>query len=62
MLGVQRTSVSICAHTLQTSGLIKYSRGKIEILNRQGIEECACECYAIIRQQIDKAMPLTRSA
>jgi CRP-like cAMP-binding protein len=45
MIGVQRTTVSLCAHTLQKSGLIQYSRGKIKILDRKGIEECACECY-----------------
>ena len=55
MLGVQRTSVSMCAHTLQKSGLIQYSRGKIKILNRAGLEECACECYAAIRERIEKA-------
>jgi CRP-like cAMP-binding protein len=53
MLGVRRTSVSLCAHALQKSGLIQYSRGKIKIQNRKGLEECACECYAAIREQID---------
>ena len=38
---------------MQESGLIRYSRGRITILNRKGIEECACECYSVIRQQID---------
>ena len=54
MLGVRRTSVSLCAHTLQKSGLIKYAR--IEILNRDGLIECACECYAAIRERIDSAV------
>jgi CRP-like cAMP-binding protein len=53
MLGVQRTSVSLCAHTLQKSGLIQYARGKIKIQDRKGLEECACECYAAIRERID---------
>ncbi len=57
MLGVQRSSVSLCAHTLQESGLIRYSRGRITILNRKGIEECACECYSVIRQLIDSVFP-----
>jgi len=56
MLGVQRTSVTITAHALQKSGLIRYSRGKIEILDRHGIEECACECYAVLRREIDQAV------
>ncbi len=57
MLGVQRTSVSLSAHKLQDSGLIDYSRGRITIINRAGIEECACECYAAIRGETDKAIP-----
>ena len=57
MLGVQRTSVSLSAHTLQKIGLIQYTRGKIKILNRGAIEECACECYAVIREFIDKTLP-----
>jgi CRP-like cAMP-binding protein len=57
MLGVQRTSVSLAAHELQKSGLIQYSRGKIKIVDRDGLEECACECYAAIRQRIDSAVP-----
>ena len=60
MLGVQRSSVSLCAHTLQESGLIRYSRGRIKILNRRSIEECACECYSVIRRQIDSAFPPER--
>jgi CRP-like cAMP-binding protein len=57
MLGVQRTSVSLCAHALQDAGLIEYSRGRITILDRAGVEECACECYAVIRRETDKAIP-----
>jgi CRP-like cAMP-binding protein len=53
MLGVRRTSVSLSAHALQKSGLIQYVRGKITINNRKGLEECACECYAAIRERID---------
>jgi CRP-like cAMP-binding protein len=51
MLGVQRTSVSITAHTLQRSGFIRYRRGRIEILNRQGLEEGACECYRVLNKK-----------
>jgi CRP-like cAMP-binding protein len=57
MLGVQRTSVSLCAHKLQDAGLIEYSRGRITIINRSAIEECACECYSLIRGETDKAIP-----
>jgi Crp-like helix-turn-helix domain len=45
MLGVRRASVTKVAHTLQAVGLIKYSRGKIQILNAPGPQNNACECY-----------------
>ena len=40
------TLASLCARTLQNSGLIQYRRGKITVIGRKGLEECACECYA----------------
>ena len=45
MLGVRRTSVSLAAHTIQQSGLVKCKRGLIRILNVKGLREGACECY-----------------
>jgi CRP-like cAMP-binding protein len=60
MLGVQRTSVSLAAHTLQQSGLIEYRRGKIKIVDREGLEECACECYSVIRDRINRTIPSLR--
>ncbi|WP_158672132.1 Crp/Fnr family transcriptional regulator [Bradyrhizobium guangdongense] len=51
MLGVQRTSVTTVARTLQEAGMVKYARGKIEILNVDGLREGACECYETIKQQ-----------
>jgi hypothetical protein len=56
MLGVQRNSVSLCANTLQHAGFIKYSRGKIDILNRGGLEEATCECYQVIRERLDQVV------
>ena len=53
MLGVQRGSVTVVAHTLQQAGMIKYARGKIQILNLEGMREIACECYEATRAQID---------
>jgi CRP-like cAMP-binding protein len=50
MLGVTRTSVSIIAGELQKSGLIKYSRGMITILDRKGLEGHTCTCYNIIQR------------
>jgi CRP-like cAMP-binding protein len=56
MLGVRRNTVSIEAHALQQAGLIRYSRGHITILNREGLEDCACECYSTIRAETDHFM------
>jgi CRP-like cAMP-binding protein len=49
MLGATRPTVSIAARTLQNAGLIRYQRGAITILDRRGLLEAACECYAIIQ-------------
>jgi CRP-like cAMP-binding protein len=51
MLGVRRTSVTVVAHTLQAAGLIKYSRGRIQILDTDGLQDCACECYGTVKAQ-----------
>jgi len=51
MLGVQRTTVTSAARTLQAAGLITYARGTIEIVNRKGLEEAVCECYAVVKQK-----------
>jgi CRP-like cAMP-binding protein len=51
MLGVRRTSVTVVAHTLQAAGLIKYARGKIQILNTEGLQDSACECYGTVKAQ-----------
>jgi Mn-dependent DtxR family transcriptional regulator len=50
MLGVQRTSVTVVAHTLQSAGLIKYSRGKIQILDAEALHDSACECYETVKR------------
>jgi CRP-like cAMP-binding protein len=56
MLGEQRPTVNLAGTTLQRAGLIKYSRGKISIEDRAGLEASACECYAFIRKQFDTAL------
>lgn len=54
MLGARRTSVTLAAGTLQRSGLIKYHRGHIHILDHEGLESTACECYPIVRDLVAK--------
>lgn len=50
MLGVQRTTVTGIASQLQARGAIRYSRGRIRILDRGSLESCACECYGAIQE------------
>jgi CRP-like cAMP-binding protein len=54
MLGVHRPSVSIAANTLQKAGLIHYSRGHMQILDPEGLEAGACECYGLMEQQMNR--------
>ena len=54
MLGVRRVSVTGVLRLLQDKDLIKNSRGKITILNRQGLEELSCECYRKCRDEFDQ--------
>jgi hypothetical protein len=51
MLGVHRPSVSIAAGTLQRAGLIKYTRGRISVLDRARLEEASCECYRVVAEE-----------
>ena len=52
LLGIHRPSVTIVARTLQSAGLISYSRGLITITDRKGLEEATCECYDMVRQAL----------
>jgi CRP-like cAMP-binding protein len=49
MLGSRRTTVTAAAGTLQRKGLIRYSRGRIHIVDAAGLEGVACECYPTVR-------------
>jgi CRP-like cAMP-binding protein len=60
MLGVRRPTVTVVAHMLQKAGLIRYHRGRIEVIDRPGLEMRACECYEIIRKNTRNVMPLPR--
>ena len=54
MLGIRRAGVTEVAATLQRAGLIRYTRGRVTILNRRGLEKMACECYATVREEFDR--------
>lgn len=56
-LGVRREGVTEAARRLQDMGLIRYSRGRISIVDRKGLERQACECYAVVRREYDRLLP-----
>lgn len=58
MLGVRRASVTVAAGMLQKAGLISYQRGRIKVINRPALEQAACECYEVIRQEYDRLLPI----
>jgi CRP-like cAMP-binding protein len=57
MLGVRRSGVTEAALKLQDAGLIRYSHGHIEVLNRPGLEARVCECYTVVRREFDRLLP-----
>jgi CRP-like cAMP-binding protein len=57
MLGVRREGVTEAAGHLQQAGLIRYQRGHITALDRAGIEQRSCECYAVVKKEYDRLLP-----
>ncbi|MEO8738657.1 MAG: Crp/Fnr family transcriptional regulator [Casimicrobiaceae bacterium] len=56
MLGVRREGVTEAAGKLQRAGLIRYTRGRIEVLDRPRLEKSVCECYAVVKLEFDRLL------
>jgi CRP-like cAMP-binding protein len=56
MLGVRREGVTEAAGKLQRAGLIRYKRGRITVLDRPGLEQEVCECYAVVQKEFDRLL------
>jgi CRP-like cAMP-binding protein len=61
MLGVRRVSVSEAAGRLQRAGLIRYRRARITVLDRNALEQRACECYAVVKKEYDRLLPAVKA-
>jgi len=57
MLGVRREGVTEAAGKLQHEGLLRYSRGRITVLDRPALEARVCECYAVVKKEMDRLLP-----
>jgi Mn-dependent DtxR family transcriptional regulator len=62
MLGVRREGVTEAAGNLQRDGLIEYRRGRITVLDRKGLEQRACECYAVVRTEYERLLPAKKAS
>jgi CRP-like cAMP-binding protein len=60
MLGVRRESVTLAAGHFQDAGYIRYRRGHITVLDPVGLQQCACECYGVVKTEVDRLLSETR--
>ena len=56
MLGVRREGITQAAGSLQEAGYIRYRRGHISVLDRKGLETRACECYGVVKKELDRLL------
>ncbi len=54
MLGVRRAGVTIAANALKRAGLINYSRGRVTVLDREGLQKRTCECYSVTKREFNR--------
>jgi CRP-like cAMP-binding protein len=59
MLGLSATNVIKATAVLQKAGLIHYNDGEITVLDRPGVEKRSCECYAVVKRESDRLLPLS---
>jgi len=57
MLGVRREGVTEAAGALRRAKLFRYSRGRITVLDRPGLEKAVCECYEVVRREFRRLLP-----
>jgi CRP-like cAMP-binding protein len=62
MLGVRRVGVTEAALKVQDAGLISYTRGRIKVLDRLGLERRSCECYQVVKDEYDRLLPAQMAA
>lgn len=62
LLGVRREGITAAAHKLQQAGVIRYSRGRIAVLDRPRLEQHTCECYAVAKREYDRLLPMPCAA
>jgi CRP-like cAMP-binding protein len=59
MLGLSPSKVSTAANVLEKAGLIHYNAGEITVLDRPGVEKRSCECYAVVKKESDRLLPVS---
>jgi CRP-like cAMP-binding protein len=62
MLGVRRTTVTLAANTLQQAGIISYRRGKVQIIDRGALEAVSCDCYRMVKQNLELVVATAQAA
>jgi CRP-like cAMP-binding protein len=60
MLGVRREGVTDAAGRLQRLSVIRYARGQIEVLDKPRLEQLCCECYAVVKKETDRLLPIRK--
>ena len=62
MLGVRREGVTEAALKLQQAGVMRYARGRILVLDRPALELRSCECYAVVKKEYDRLLPVRQAS